>query len=141
METAIAVTRLVFSGVRERHDFPLCVAHGGGCLPSLRGRLDIGWDRKAVARSTPMAPSTYIHGLFFDTAVFSDGVLADLVTTFGPGRVLVGTDFAFDLADRDPLASVAALGLDDYDSAQVRWRTAARLLRLNLDTDANKEER
>ncbi len=141
METAIAVTRLIVSGVRERHDFPLCLAHGGGCLPSLRGRLDLGWDRKDVARSTPMAPSTYIHGLFFDTAVFSDGVLADLVTTFGPGRVLVGTDFAFDLADRDPLASVAELGLDDDDSAQVRWRTAARLLRLNLDTDANEEER
>lgn len=141
METAIAVTRLILSGVRERHDFPLCLAHGGGCLPSLRGRLDLGWDRKDVARSTPVAPSSYIRGLYFDTAVFSQQVLADLVRAFGPGRVLVGTDFPFDLADRDPLASIAAIDLSDNDSAQVRWRTAARLLRLDLDAHESGGER
>ena len=30
----------------------LCLAHGGGCLPALRGRLDLGWERKDVAHTT-----------------------------------------------------------------------------------------
>ena len=57
METAIAVARLVFGGVIERFPLTLCLAHGGGCVPSLRGRLDMGWERKDVARSTPLPPT------------------------------------------------------------------------------------
>src|SRR5689334_19186642 len=56
-ETAIAVARLVFGGVLERHAVALCLAHGGGCVPALRGRMDMGWERKDVARSTPLPPS------------------------------------------------------------------------------------
>ena len=33
METAIAVSRLVFGGKLERYPLTLCLAHGGGCLP------------------------------------------------------------------------------------------------------------
>jgi len=140
METAIAVTRLTFAGVRESHDFPLCLAHGGGCLPSLRGRLDLGWERKDVACSTPRPPSAYIRGLYFDTAVFSDDVLADLIGAFGASQVVIGTDFPFELADRNPLESVAAIDVNDDDSAQVVWQTAARLLRLDLRPDAIEGE-
>ena len=130
METAIAVTRLVFAGVRQRHDFPLCLAHGGGCLPWVRGRLDLGWDRKDVAHTTPLPPSEYIRDLYFDTAVFSDEVLADLVRDLGADRIVMGTDFPFELADRDPLVTVAELGLPEHEAGAVRWDTAARLLGL-----------
>ncbi|MFN8196407.1 MAG: amidohydrolase family protein [Nocardioidaceae bacterium] len=47
METAIAAARLVFGGVVERHPFPLVLAHGGGCLPAVRGRLTMGWGPQA----------------------------------------------------------------------------------------------
>ena len=43
-ETAIAIARMVFSGTLERHPIHLCLAHGGGCLPALRGRMDMGWE-------------------------------------------------------------------------------------------------
>ena len=130
METAIAVTRLVFSGVRQRHRFPLCLAHGGGCLPWLRGRLDLGWDRKEVAHATPLPPSDYVRDLYYDSAVFSDEVLADLVRDLGAERVMIGTDFPFELADREPLVTVAELGLSASASEDVHWRTAASLLRI-----------
>ena len=130
METAIAVTRLVFAGVRERHNFPLVLAHGGGCLPAVRGRLDLGWERKSLARTTPEPPSSYLEGLHFDTAVFSTSVLTDLVDVFGVERVLLGTDFPFDLADREPLITVASLGLDEVDADRIRGGTAWQLLGL-----------
>lgn len=130
METAVAVARLVFSGVTERHDFPLVLAHGGGCLPSVRGRLDLGWERKEVARTTVEPPTAHLQRLYYDTAVFSPDVLADLVRAVGAQQVVMGTDFPFELADRDPRATVASLGMDADGLDLVSGATAARLLRL-----------
>lgn len=130
METAIAVTRLVMSGVRQRWDFPLCLAHGGGCLPWLGGRLDLGWERKEVARTTPTPPSSYLDGLHYDTAVFSPRLLADLIELVGIDQVMIGTDTPFELADRDPRATLAALDLSDDDRARIAWANASRLLGL-----------
>ena len=131
VETAIALARLVFAGVLQRHDLILCLAHGGGCLPWLRGRLDLGWQRKEVAHTTPEPPSEYVRGLYYDTAVFSGEVLDHLVDDMGADRVLLGTDFPFDLADRDPLLTVGALGLSAHDAAAVCGTTALRLLGLD----------
>ena len=133
METAVAATRLAFSGILERYRFPLCLAHGGGCLPSVRGRLDMGWERKDVARATPLPPSAYTSRLYYDTAVFSPELLAHLVEDLGADRLLIGTDFPFELADRDPLGTVASLGLGETDESLITWRSAATLLGLGLE--------
>ncbi len=130
METAVAVARLAFAGVLQDSPFPLCLAHGGGCLPWLRGRLDLGWQRKEVAHTTARMPSEFVRELYYDTAVFSDEVLAHLVQDMGVERILLGTDFPFELSDTDPLGTVSALGLQRTDSERVRWRTAAALLRI-----------
>jgi aminocarboxymuconate-semialdehyde decarboxylase len=128
METALAVSRLVLGGVLERHDLRLCLAHGGGCLPSLPGRLDLGWSRKPVARTTPLPPSDYLRRLYYDTATFSTPLLRRLVEDVGVDHVLIGTDYPFELADTDPLGTVAALGLPPGDEAAVRSGTATTLL-------------
>jgi aminocarboxymuconate-semialdehyde decarboxylase len=127
-ETAIATSRLISGGVRERHPFPLLLAHGGGCLPAIRGRLDLGWERKEVARTTPRPPSAYVRELYVDTAVFDERILAHLIEDFGADHVLVGTDYPFELCDRDPVATVGAQRLPPGDAEAVAWRTAARLL-------------
>ncbi len=136
METAVAVTRLAFSGILERYRFPLCLAHGGGCLPSVRGRLDMGWERKDVAHSTPLPPSAYTARLYYDTAVFSPELLGHLAEDLGADRLLIGTDFPFELADRDPLGAVASLGLGEIDESLITWRSAAALLGLSLEEGA-----
>jgi aminocarboxymuconate-semialdehyde decarboxylase len=130
METALAVARLVFGGVLERFDLTLCLAHGGGCLPSLRGRMDMGWERKDVAHTTPRPPSDYTRRLYYDTAVFSTPLLARLVEDYGPDHVLLGTDHPFELGDPDPVGTVRALGLDEAASRAVLGESAAALLKL-----------
>jgi aminocarboxymuconate-semialdehyde decarboxylase len=129
-ESALAVSRLIFGGVLERHRLTLCVAHGGGCLPPLRGRLDLGWRRKPAAHTTSRLPSEQLDALYYDTAVFSATLLQRLVDDVGTGHVMVGTDYPFDLCDGDPVGTVRALGLDPLDEQSVLWRTAARLLGL-----------
>jgi aminocarboxymuconate-semialdehyde decarboxylase len=130
IETALAVARMVFGGVLERFDLTLCLAHGGGCLPALRGRLDLGWERKQVARTTARPPSELTRRLYYDTAVFAPDLLRRLVEDVGAGHVLLGTDHPFELGDREPLATVGALGLDGRLRRAILWETAATLLKL-----------
>lgn len=130
METALAVARLVLGRVLERFDLTLCLAHGGGCLPSIRGRLDMGWRSKDVAHTTAEPPSSYTGRLYYDTAVFSPTLLRRLVEDVGVEHVLLGTDHPFELRDATPLASVAACGLPPQGARAVLWDNAAKLLGL-----------
>jgi aminocarboxymuconate-semialdehyde decarboxylase len=132
METALAVARLVFGRVLDRHPLNLCLAHGGGCLPALRGRLDMGWERKEVARTTAVKPSEFTDRLYYDTAVFSATLLRRLVEDVGAEHVLLGTDHPFELGDRAPLDTVAALGLDRAATRAILWDNAAALLGLTV---------
>ena len=132
METALSVARLVFGRVLERFPLNLCLAHGGGCLPSLRGRLDMGWERKDVAHSTSLRPSEFTDRLYYDTAVFSPTILRRLVEDVGFDHVLLGTDHPFELGDRTPRETVTALGLDRIATRAILFDNAAALLGLTV---------
>ncbi|MFI0404754.1 amidohydrolase family protein [Actinomadura sp. 3N508] len=127
-ETALATSRLIFGGVLDRHDLVLCLAHGGGCVPAVGGRLDLGWRRKPVARVSRRTPSDYLRRLLYDTAVFDTRVLGRLVEDMTSGHVLLGTDTPFDLVDQDPMRTVRALGVDAERQADILGGNAARLL-------------
>ena len=102
METAIAVARLTFGGVLERTPLNLCLAHGGGCVPSLRGRMDMGWNRKEVAHTTLVPPTEFTDKLYYDTAVFNSTMLKRIVEDVGADHVMLGTDHPFELGDFTP---------------------------------------
>jgi len=129
VETALATSRLVFGGVLDRHRLVLCLAHGGGCVTSVGPRLDLGWDRKPVARVTTARPTEYLEQLHYDTAVFDTRLLKRLVEDYGPSQILLGTDAPFDLADREPLRTVQSLGMALDDQAAVLGGNALRLLK------------
>ena len=130
METALAVARLAFGRVLERFELTLCLAHGGGCLPAIRGRLDMGWRNKKIARTTAEPPSVYASRLYYDTAVFSPVLLRRLAEDYGASHVLLGTDHPFELRDADPLSSVAAAELTPAEARAILWGNAAALLGL-----------
>jgi aminocarboxymuconate-semialdehyde decarboxylase len=130
LETALSVARLVFGRVLERFPLKLCLAHGGGCLPALRGRLDMGWERKDVAHTTVARPSELTDRLYYDTAVFHPTLLRRLVDDVGADHVMLGTDHPFELADRSPLLTVRQLGLDEESNRKILWDNAAGVLGL-----------
>ncbi len=140
-ETAISIARMIYGGVFERFDLSMCLAHGGGCLPWLRGRLDLGWQRKDVAHTTSLRPSEFCRRLYYDTAVFDTTLLSHLVSDMGVDRVLLGTDHPFELGDTDPVATVRALGLGADDTEAILWRTAASLLRTQPAVRSAKHRR
>jgi aminocarboxymuconate-semialdehyde decarboxylase len=96
----------------------------------VRGRLDMGWERKDVARTTPRPPSEYTDRLYYDTAVFSPVLLRRLVEDVGAENVLLGTDHPFELGDPTPLDTVRAIGLDQADEQRILRDNALALLGL-----------
>ena len=62
--------------------------------------------------------------------MFSPTLLRRLVEDVGAGHVLLGTDHPFELGDRAPLDTVAALGLTKADTRAILWDNAAGLLGL-----------
>lgn len=130
METAIAAARLVFSGTVGDGRVALCLAHGGGCLPALRGRLDMGWDRKPQARTIDKVPSEAFASLYYDTAVFDRTALRRLIEDVGASQVLLGTDHPFDLRELDPIGFVTGASLSPAETEAVLSSNARRLLGL-----------
>jgi aminocarboxymuconate-semialdehyde decarboxylase len=93
-DTAIAATALVFGGVLDR--FPnlrVCLAHGCGSFPWVYPRLSIGaqiWDGASAGTHDKILQSLWVDSLVFDAEH-----LRLLVQRFGPGHVMLGTDYPF----------------------------------------------
>ncbi|MEH0509638.1 amidohydrolase family protein [Streptomyces sp. B21-106] len=130
-ENAVALSHLIFSGVLDRHpELKLIAAHGGGYLPGHIGRSDHAWRVRPDARGCAHPPSSYLKRLYFDSLVHEPSVLRELIRSAGADRVLLGSDFPFDMGTDDPLAALRDADLPDLDYHAVRGANAASLLRL-----------
>ncbi|GLW75265.1 amidohydrolase [Kitasatospora phosalacinea] len=128
-ENAVALSHLIFSGVLDRHPgLKLIAAHGGGYLPTHIGRSDHAWRVRPDARGCAHEPSSYLRRLYFDSLVHDPHVLRELVRAAGADRVLLGSDFPFDMGTEDPLAALTEAGLPPADHAAVRSTNAIALL-------------
>ncbi|MET9514371.1 amidohydrolase family protein [Streptomyces sp. NPDC002994] len=131
-ENAVALSHLIFSGVLDRHpELRIVAAHGGGYLPTHIGRSDHAWStRPDAGASCAHPPSTYLRRLYFDSLVHSPHVLRSLVQLAGADRVLLGSDFPFDMGSEDPLGALRAAHLPGAEFDAVRGGNAATLLHL-----------
>jgi aminocarboxymuconate-semialdehyde decarboxylase len=132
VEETIAISHLILGGVLDRHPaLEVAIAHGGGYFPFYAGRMDHAWKaRPEVRRLTPEPPSRYLNRLWFDTCVFRPELVEVLVAMAGADRVMLGSDYPFDMGDSDPVGLVRRARLDDADRAKVLSGNARRLFRL-----------
>jgi aminocarboxymuconate-semialdehyde decarboxylase len=124
-ETTLAVTRLIFEGVLDRHPgLKLLLAHGGGNLIYLKGRLNsayeaTGWEADPYyRRNVSRAPGDYYDQIYFDTCSLSPESVDFTIQIAGADRVMFGTDYPFDIGD--PEAKRALPALDRLDDASKR---------------------
>ncbi|MFD1547289.1 amidohydrolase family protein [Nonomuraea guangzhouensis] len=131
-ENAVALSHLIFSGVLDRHpELKLIAAHGGGYLPTHIGRADHAWSARSDAGAAcAHLPSSYLKRLYFDSLVHDPQVLRALIGVVGADRVLLGSDFPFDMGTEDPVGALRAARLPDDDFNAVRGGNATTLLRL-----------
>ncbi len=115
-ETTITAGHMVMAGVMERHPrLKVVLAHGGGALPALRGRLRHAHQAVAMAGERLREPVTAsIRRFYFDTVTHDPRLLRDLAEFAGSDHLVLGTDQPFDMADPDPVATVRLAGLDPH---------------------------
>jgi aminocarboxymuconate-semialdehyde decarboxylase len=115
-ETTLAVTRMIFSGMFERYgNLRLVLAHGGGNLTFLKGRLDSayhaeGWEADPFYRKhIKKPPGDYFSHIYFDTCALSPASVDFVVRVAGAERVMFGSDYPFDIGDPEGRQSLPAI--------------------------------
>ncbi len=129
-ETTMAGAALVFGGVIERWpDITFCLCHGGGFLPYQAGRFLHAWqvraEPKAHLRGSPEASIGRLH---YNSITHSARALEFLLDAAGPERVLLGSDYPFDMGNLDCAARVQALPVPQTARDSVLGGRARELL-------------
>ena len=140
-DTSVAMTRLVFDGLFDRHpELEIITHHCGGMIPFFDGRVGPGMDVLGARTSdedySNVLPSLkrphleYFKLFYGDTAMFgaTTGVRCGL-DFFGPSKIVFATD-----APLGPIAKtykgIAEMEISDADRHAILYGNAAKLLRL-----------
>jgi uncharacterized protein len=148
-ETSVAMGRLVFSGLFDRHPdlqiithhlgamIPFCAGRIGGGLDQLGSRTDDADDGAALGR-LKRRPLDYFKMFYGDTALFGAWpAMESGLAFFGADHVLFGTDMPFDPEKgpgfiRDTIAAMERMRASAEDKAKIYEGNARRMLRLRL---------
>jgi aminocarboxymuconate-semialdehyde decarboxylase len=96
IETALAAAALITSGaLARRPEVRICLAHGGGALPAMIGRLDKGATIAGSSADSPDLPSRLARRLWCDSLTYHPEALNAAVEVFGHDHVVFGSDYPF----------------------------------------------
>ncbi|WP_188196196.1 amidohydrolase family protein [Nonomuraea sp. SYSU D8015] len=147
-ETSVAMARMVFSGLFERHpDIKIITHHMGAMIPYLEGRIGLGWSDQLGSRTAgedyanllPRRPLDYFRRFYADTSLSGSDIGTRCgLDFFGTDHVVFGTDCPFDpeggpMYIRETIRVIDALDVTDAAREQIYHLNIRRLMRL---TDA-----
>jgi aminocarboxymuconate-semialdehyde decarboxylase len=108
IETALTAAALIARGaLARRPEVRICLAHGGGALPALIGRLDKGAIIGGTAIESADLPSRLARRLWCDSLTYNREALHAALDAFGPDHVVFGSDYPFP-AMPEPLDDIVA---------------------------------
>lgn len=120
LDTTVMAAHLIFGGVLEEiPDLKICLSHGGGFAPYQIGRLVHGRNVRQEAQTVNASPKELLKRFYFDTITHDPEALRYLIGFAGADHVLLGTDIPFDMADLDPMGTLANAGVSAEDSARI----------------------
>lgn len=130
-DTAIAAAHLIFGGVLDR--FPqleINLPHAGGALPILIGRFDHGYGVRDEVKHLPQKPSAYLRRFTYDTIGHSPDVMNFVARLVGADRIMLGSDYCFDMGVERPIGPVDAMRISISERDLILGGTAERLLKI-----------
>lgn len=143
-ETSVAMSRLVFSGVFDRHpELKIITHHLGGMIPYFDGRVGPGMevlgsrttseDYSNVLPSLQRPHIDYFKQFYADTALFGSSTgLPTGIDFFGTDNVVFASDTPFGPIGRS-IDAIESLGLNEADLNKIRYQNIQRLLKLNFE--------
>ncbi|MGQ0544751.1 MAG: amidohydrolase family protein [Betaproteobacteria bacterium] len=109
-DTGVAAASLIFGGVMDEFaKLEVNLPHAGGAFPGLIGRLDHGTKVRPELKHMKRLPSEYLRRFSYDTIGHSDRINSQLVQLVGADRVLLGSDYCFDMGLEDPVGTVGRI--------------------------------
>ena len=144
VETSVAMSRMVFSGLLERlPGLRLITHHCGGMLPYFAGRAETLWAQLGsrgdgseadVLKSLSKPPIEYFKMFYGDTVLGgSSSALRCGLDFFGADKVVFASDCPFDpeggpMFIREGIRSIEDLHLDEEDARKLYFGNAFKLL-------------
>ncbi len=126
IEVSVAATRLILSGMLERHPrLTIIMSHTGGLLPYQAGRLD----KNSKGAKLQASPSTYLKRFYTDTVSPHALGVKFAVDWFGPDHVMWGDDYPCWNPD-DALRCFEEAGLSEEVKGKLLNDNARRLFKL-----------
>jgi predicted TIM-barrel fold metal-dependent hydrolase len=145
-ETSVAMSRLVFSGLFDRHpNLKIITHHMGAMLPYFEGRAGYGWDQLglrtsdedygALLKSMKKRPLDYFKMFYADTALFGARAATECgLSFFGADRVLFASDTPFEptpgLYIRETIRVIDSLQISAADRDRIYYKNAQELLKI-----------
>ncbi|KAE9038882.1 hypothetical protein PR003_g8224 [Phytophthora rubi] len=125
-ETTAAVSQLVLSGLLDQvpDTLRLLLAHSGGTLPFLAGRLDSCVEHDAaIAQNLQHAPSVYLKRFYYDAVAYHEPALQCLIDFVGSHKIVFGTDHPFFPPAQDNKEAPEGDKGGGEDLSELDWRS------------------
>jgi aminocarboxymuconate-semialdehyde decarboxylase len=147
-ETSVAMARMVFTGLFERHPhIKIITHHMGAMIPYLEGRIGLGWSDQLGSRTAgedyanllQQRPLDYFRRFYADTSLSGSDIGTRCgLDFFGADHVVFGTDCPFDpeggpMYIRETIRVIDALDVTDAVREQIYHLNIRRLMRLPDD--------
>ena len=145
-ETSAAMSRLVFSGLFDRHpNIKIITHHGGAMIPFFEGRVGYGWDQlgkrtsdvdyTVLLKSMKQRPVDYFKNYYADTALF--GALSGTKCSldfFGADKMLFASDMPFEptpgLYLKETVRVIESLGITAEQKEKIYRTNAEKLMKM-----------
>ncbi len=101
-------------------------------MPYQRGRWEHGYEVRPEGKvMIKQPPSQYIRLFYFDTITHFAPALEYLISTVGADKVLMGTDYPYDMGDATPVMTVKSLkNVSEGDKAKILGGNSRRIFKL-----------
>lgn len=131
LDTTIGAACLFFGGVLDRHPkLTVVLAHGGGFTPYQAARWEHGWQvRPEPRKNIGKQPVDIAKRFYYDTILHSAPVLEFMIGHVGADRVMLGSDYPYDMGMMDCVKHVRGLRISETDKATILSTRAQALLR------------
>ena len=154
-ETSVAMARIVFAGIFDKHPgIKIVTHHYGAMIPYFEGRVGPGLDQLGARTSgfdksaikIRKRPLDYFKMFYADTAVFGSRAATECgMSFFGADKTLFASDAPFDpekgpMFIRETIKVIESLDLSEADRAKIFHGNAEKLLGIKAPASGHPRE-